>query len=129
VGSHTITASFSGSGWTPSQGTVTQTIVKAPAKLVAAPGSKGLLGLGASFSATLTRPDTGAAIGGQTVVFSTRNLLGGQDAVCAATTSGAGVAACKGTIPLLDALLDSSYTATFAGGTDYLPSTATGKLG
>jgi probable HAF family extracellular repeat protein len=95
-----------------------------PTKEAAGPASK----LAGTFSATLTRSDNGAPINGQTVVFSTRSLFGAQDTVCTAITDAKGVASCTGRIPLLDRILDNSYTATFPGNSAYLSSSATGQL-
>jgi hypothetical protein len=126
VGSHTISAVYSGDPYfKPSSGTLTETINKAPTTLSAAPASKTT----PQFSATLTRTDNGAPIAGQTIAFSTKNpMTGAQDAVCSATTGTNGTATCTGTIPTLDKMVDTSYTATYAGNANYLGSNATGTL-
>ena len=94
------------------------TISKAPTKLVAAPAKFGLLSI--TFSAKLTRPDSGAAVPGKTIVFSVKGRR-----VCQAATNSSGLASCAAIgLPLGPA----SYTASYAGDADYIPSSATGKL-
>lgn len=113
-------------------------IAPEPTYLTAAKASKGALGLTpTTFRASL---ETGGWFGpswglhpflGQQVSFS----VGGKK-MCTATTVhvddgtffGAATATCKATIGLTAALKYSSYTATFAGTQDYLPSTASGVL-
>jgi hypothetical protein len=94
------------------------TINRAATKLVAAPAKVGLLS--ATFSATLTSMVTGRPIAGQTVDFSVRGTR-----MCSGTTDSNGVASC--TLHALFILFGQlSYTATYAGNTNYLPSTANG---
>lgn len=102
----------------------TLTIVKAQTKLAPAPASFGLLSV--TFSATLTRSDNGTPISGKTITFSVPGLaLGGN---CNAVTNGSGVASCTISPALVITLGPSSYTAAFAGDTDYVSSTAPGQL-
>jgi hypothetical protein len=94
-------------------------------KLVAARAIKTLFGLlPTRFSATLTRADDNSAIADQTITFAVRGKT-----VCSAPTNAAGTATCSGTIGLISWLLADRYTATFAGSSSYLPSSATGVLG
>jgi hypothetical protein len=108
--------------------------------LDASDASKGVLGITpTTFKANLRLrgwwgPSYGAAepFAGQQVSF----YVGGK-LMCSATTVlvddgtffGAAIASCKAAIGLRAALKDDSYTATYAGNQDYLPSTAVGKLG
>jgi hypothetical protein len=96
----------------------TVTITKAPTTLTAARASVRMRSI--TFSATLTRTDNGAAIPGQTVVFSVR----GQNA-CHATTNSSGVASCTdfGLV-----IAGGTYTANYAGNADYKATSGTGKL-
>jgi hypothetical protein len=99
----------------------TLTITKALTAIAAAPAKQGLLST--TFSATLTRADTGAGIAGRTVVFSVQ----GQS-VCQAVTNSSGVASCTAFPSLVITLGPSTYTARFAGDADYQPSSASGQL-
>jgi hypothetical protein len=77
----------------------------------------------------LTRTDNGGPIVGQTIVFFTTSpLSGARDTSCSAATGSNGTATCTGCIPVLDKLLDNSYSATYAGNANYLASSATGTL-
>ena len=77
----------------------------------------------------MNRADTGTPIGGQTIVFLTRNpKTGSQDTVCTAVTKTSGAATCTGTIPVADKLSDTSYTASYSGNANYKPTFAAGKL-
>lgn len=96
----------------------TLTVDKAATTMKATPAATGLLSL--TFSATLTRSFDHLALRGQTVVFSVQ----GRN-VCQATTNSSGVASCKVTGL---AVGPATYTATYAGDTDYLSSTGTAKL-
>jgi hypothetical protein len=98
----------------------TLTITKAPTALQAAPANRSLLSI--TFAATLTRPDTGSPVAGKPVTFS----VAGQP-TCSATTNSSGVASCT-VNGLVIVIGQSSYTASFAGDTNYQPSSATGKL-
>jgi hypothetical protein len=123
VGSHTIGAAYSGdSTFKASSASLTQTVNKAPTKLTAAPATRSA----GQFSATLTRSDNAAPIPGQTAVF-TVSTLTGKATLCSAVTNTSGVATCHGTVPAT-ALLATSYTASYAGNSTYLASSATGKL-
>jgi uncharacterized repeat protein (TIGR01451 family) len=123
VASHTIGAAYSGDGtFLPSSGSLTQTVNRAATKLTAAPATRSA----GQFSATLTRADNSAPIGGQTVTF-TVSTLTGTATLCSAVTNTSGVATCHGTVPPT-ALLATSFTATYAGNANYLSSSGTGKL-
>lgn len=107
--------------------------------LEAKKATKGLLGLsGTTFSANLRYqgwfgPSYGALFPytGQVVTFS----VGGKK-ICTGTTKavddgsffGAAIATCKAPVGVNAALTKSTYTASFAGAPDYLPSTAVGQL-
>ena len=108
--------------------------------LYPAKASKGVLGLSVTtFKANLVyRGWFGSGYGaqfpypGQLVVF----RVGGK-VVCTGTTAyvndgslfGAATATCQAKIGLNAALKYNSYTATYGGSRDYLPSTATAKFG
>jgi hypothetical protein len=96
--------------------TVPMTVEKAGTSLAAATtaGSQSL-----TFVAALTRSDDDAGISGQTIVFSAQ----GQN-ICAAITTSSGAASCtvKGI-----AVPAGAFTASFAGDSDYLASSATGQ--
>ncbi len=126
VGSHTITTTYvPEGGFAPSTGTLTQVVKRAATVLVAKPATKAAH----TFSAKLTRADTGGAISGQTITFSTRSPLGATDRVCSAITDETGNATCTGTIARLDRVFDRTYTATYLTSAHYLAATATGRLG
>lgn len=107
--------------------------------LEAAKATKGILGLsGTTFRANLHRrgwfgPGYGAMLPytGQQVSF----WIGGKK-ICTGTTKyvddgtffGGAVATCKAPIGLIAAITQKTYTATFAGDLDSLPSTAVGVL-
>jgi hypothetical protein len=120
-----LTASFVGTGtYLPSSDTSRSfTVLRAPTKLVAAPAKLGLLSV--TFSARLTARDTGAPLAGRTVAFSASSPL---PTACQAMTNGAGVASCTVFPALVITLGPASYAASFAGGADYLPSSASGQL-
>jgi hypothetical protein len=82
----------------------------------------------AVFTASLTT-SIGTPLVGRTIVFSTRNpIFGNQSRACSATTNSDGIASCTGRIPFLNRLFDTSYTASFAGGGGYDPSSALASL-
>jgi hypothetical protein len=74
-----------------------------------------------NLSATLT--DSAGPIAGQTITFTA-----GSTALCTATTNAGGTASCNATVSLLSIVLSLGYTATYAGNSDYGPSTATASL-
>jgi hypothetical protein len=96
----------------------TLTVTRAPTAMRVAPASRSLLSI--TFSATLTRPDTGVPLSGKTVAFS----VAGQK-VCSAATNSSGIASCKVTGLVIGS---GSYTASFAGDTLYVSSTGNGNL-
>jgi PKD repeat protein len=98
----------------------TLTVTKAPTTVVAndTTWTQALLtGRKVTMTATLTSNVTGGAIAGQSVSFAASP----SGATCTATTNSAGVASCTAQIPAL-AASPTTYTATFAGSTDYLAS-------
>ncbi|HEY1827631.1 MAG TPA: PKD domain-containing protein [Acidimicrobiales bacterium] len=104
----------------------TLTVTKAPTTVVASTTTlnEGLLtGRSITMTATLTSSVTGAAIAGQSVTFTATP----SGVSCSATTNGAGVASCTKGIPLLD-VSPTTYTAAFAGSTDYLAGSGKGTV-
>jgi hypothetical protein len=85
--------------------------------------SLGQLTLNLRLSATLTDTVTGRPVPGQTITFSV-----GGTTVCSAITDSHGTATCQGLCPVLAALLNLRYTATFAGTPTLAPATATAPL-
>ncbi|MBO9519939.1 MAG: hypothetical protein J7518_00260 [Nocardioidaceae bacterium] len=115
---------------------------RVPTGLFAAKASKGALGLTPTTFRAALRYDgwfgpneATLPFPGQLVTFSVAGKT-----MCSATTVyvqddtvfgeffGSAIATCKAPIGLANALKQSTYTATFAGTPDYLPSTATGVL-
>jgi hypothetical protein len=128
VGTCTVIASQSGSANYLAAPQVTQgiSVAKAPVTVVAAPVSivRSILTVSVTFSATLTSQTTGKGISGQVVTFSDGPL-----ATCSGTTNASGVATCTVSVLAVVALLFSpSFSAAYAGGTDYVASTTTGKV-
>jgi hypothetical protein len=95
----------------------------------------GLAGI-VTFSATLTSQVTGHGLGGQTITFRLSgpfafilNIGFGSGSSCTGTTNSSGVASCTlSTVDLGVLILTPTYTAAFAGSTDYLATSATGKI-
>src|SRR5262249_25678914 len=78
-----------------------------------------------SLGARLTRQDDGAPIAGQPVAMK----AGTGTLVCSATTDTEGYARCTAPLPSVVALaLNLGYSATYAGSTNYVPSSANGSL-
>jgi hypothetical protein len=101
-------------------------VSKASTSLTAASVSivSSILMLGVTFSATLTSQATGKGIAGQTVTFADGSL-----ASCSATTNANGVASCTASVlAVLGLLLSPSYSAAYAGGTDYLGANGAGGV-
>lgn len=94
-----------------------KTYVKQATNLVAHKAIRGALKI--TFSATLTRFD-GAALAGKPVAFKVAGST-----VCSASTNASGKASCSAAGLVIGS---GSYTATFAGDSDYLPASATGSL-
>jgi len=117
VNNHRVTASYGGdSNFTPSTSSVVSQVVNnAATRLVAASAAR----VNPTFQATLTRTFDGVALGGRIVVFSVSGST-----KCTATTNSLGVASCRAS----GFFFASSYTASFAGATNYLPATTTGQL-
>ena len=134
AGARTLTARYTGDSLiaTSRSAEVTQTIQKAPTRIVATRaqlrigtiliGRYRLPILVVRLSAVLDRPDTGAKLAGQQVVFAY-----GTAVQCTATTDATGIASCDAplsTFPTLERL--RGYTVTFAATPDYAPGTTTG---
>jgi hypothetical protein len=122
---------FGDDEWAPApQATQSFFVDKSTAVLVPKPADKGVLGLTAStFSASVSRTfDVMSGpvdpIAGEKITFAV-----GGEVLCTATTGGDGVGTCSATIGLVNALTQSTYTATYAGDAHYKGATATGKLG
>jgi hypothetical protein len=131
VGTHTITAKYSGNGtFTPSSATTTVTITKSPTVVTVAPATRSAH----QYSAVVSVPPPSGrpaalierAVPGVTVTFSVATL-GGSTELCHAVTNFAGRAACSAAVPML-AMGDGSYTATFAGNAEYTGSSNVGRL-
>jgi hypothetical protein len=128
LGTCTIDANQAGSTTYLAAPQVTQgtSVTKAPTQVVAAPVSLlgSLLALKVTFSATVTSQTTGKGVSGQTVSFADGKLVS-----CSATTNTSGAASCSvSAFAILALLLSPSYSASYAGGTDYVASSATGKV-
>ncbi len=121
VGSHTLTASYTGDQLA-SSATLKLVVRKAPTQLALAPATRANPTV---FSARLT--SDGTPVAGLPVSFTAKNLFGGATAMCTATTDSNGVATCNGK-SASQLRLDPSYTAKYAGNVDYLASTATAKF-
>ncbi len=92
------------------------TLSQAPVHIV---GS--VLGLKVTYTATLTRTDSHAALASQPITFSTKGAP-----QCTATTNTQGTATCTtNVLTVLTVFLAGSTTATYAGNGNYLPSSAT----
>jgi plastocyanin len=127
IGTTTVTCSASSTDDKPStvQGSFTVTVNKAPTNLVAASARHGLLTI--TFSAILTRADTGAPLSDKTVTFSTHGglIVFGGNPACSASTNSQGVASCT----VLGLPIGSgTYTASFAGDATYQPSSSSARL-
>ncbi|MHB8328564.1 MAG: Ig-like domain-containing protein [Acidimicrobiales bacterium] len=131
VGSDKVTATYSGAtGYLKSSANVTQVVTRAPTALSATPA---LLSLSPfdpylfTLHATLTSKVLNAPLAGEPVVFSA-----GGSQLCSATTDASGEASCSPlptSAPALAALvLAQGYQVTYAGDSDYLPSTASAGL-
>jgi trimeric autotransporter adhesin len=104
-------------------------VTKAPTSLTASPANLriGLLRESVTMSATLVSNATNGAMSGQKVTFTL-----GKDGSCTAVTNAHGVANCSVTMGALLNLLGppvpSTYTASYAGTSNYLASSATGTV-
>jgi hypothetical protein len=76
-----------------------------------------------TLEAGLTETSTGAPIAGRTVVMRTS-----AGPACQAVTNAAGVATCDGVGAALQIVVDNGYTASFAGDSQFLPSSARATL-
>jgi Pro-kumamolisin, activation domain/Bacterial Ig-like domain (group 3) len=124
AGTHAITAAYTGNttqGFLPSTSTALSQAIDTQATELSAP----LIAIQphsseAEISAALTRTDSGAPVPGQTVSFSAGGTL-----LCSATTDANGRASCAFQLTTANsALISSGMSASFAGVTDYLTSTA-----
>jgi hypothetical protein len=118
---HQIKASYNGDDdFAASSDTLSQAVGRASTTLVAARASRSLLGV--TFSATLTRSADGAPLAGRPITFAIQGTT-----VCTAATDSHGVASCT-RVGLVITIGRATYTASFAGDSAYLPSTATATL-
>ncbi|MBR7834899.1 Ig-like domain repeat protein, partial [Actinospica durhamensis] len=124
-GSHTVTAVYGGEpAFTGSaSAALVYTVSRVPTTIVAQP----VLATLPNLVATLTT-GSGQALAGETITFTTTNLLGQKAIVCQAVTGPTGAATCTGGVLGQLFNLGLSYTATFAGDADYLGSSAQGAL-
>jgi hypothetical protein len=77
-------------------------------------------------TATLTSQATGAPIAGQQVAF---KFSASKSTACTGTTNTSGVASCRSALlSILTVLASSSYSATYAGNSNYSASTATAPV-
>ena len=123
VGNHSVTATYNGdSNFNSSLSSARiQTVNRAPTTLTAHGVTSPSL-LHYTFSATLTRTFDGAKLGGENIAFSYNGHT-----ICAGTTNSSGVASCT-VEGLIIVIGKADYTASFAGDTDYLPSTGTAAI-
>jgi hypothetical protein len=121
TGSHSITAVYGGgaSYAGSTSPAITQVVQRVTTRTVAS----SFLLKSLTVSATLTRTDTGAALAGQTITFTT-----GSTKICTATTNSSGTASCSGAAATLAIMLNGGYTATYAGTTVYAPSSGHGGV-
>jgi hypothetical protein len=80
-----------------------------------------------ALTATLTSKATGAPIAGQPIAFSFSAAP--RTTACTGTTNTSGVASCRsGLVSIVTVLLSSSYSASYAGNSNYAGSTATAPV-
>ncbi|HWF51159.1 MAG TPA: LamG-like jellyroll fold domain-containing protein [Solirubrobacteraceae bacterium] len=80
-----------------------------------------------ALTATLTSQATGAPIAGQPIAFSFSAAP--RTTACTGTTNTSGVASCRsGLVSIVTVLLSSSYSASYAGNSNYAGSTATAPV-
>jgi hypothetical protein len=102
--------------------TVSQTPAAAKDRRARAKAHPATTALTGKVAATLTRPDTGAGVPGETIHFT--DPQGGS--LCQATTDASGAASCTFTLtPGLAQALARGYGVSFAGDADYLPASTT----
>ncbi len=108
----------------------TETVTKAPTSVTAASTTvvKTSSSKSVTFSAVLRSLVTGAPIASQKVVFTLGS--GSNKKTCTATTTATGTASCKVTYNLLQifVVVPPTYSAAFAGTTNYQASTGTGAV-
>ncbi|WP_280695029.1 Ig-like domain-containing protein, partial [Kitasatospora sp. GAS204B] len=123
AGQHTIEADYTGdTNSATSSATLTQTVNKAATTLTADDVADNLPNLVAHLSSN------GQPLAGQTITFTTTNLLGQTITLCSATTDNTGTATCtSGALNLLFHL-GLTYTATYTGDTNHTASTAHAHL-
>jgi hypothetical protein len=98
-------------------------VTPAPTTITAQPATSTLPDL----VATLTT-SSGQPLAGQSITFTTTDLLGQQETLCQASTDSTGTATCTSGILTQLLNLGLSYTATFAGDADYQGSSGQGQL-
>jgi hypothetical protein len=125
-GAHTITATYAGDSdfAASTSDPVTQSVTRARTKLVAAP-YVGINPLTLRLNPSARLTSGGEPLAGRTVTFTA-----GGATICSAQTTSNGVAACIGHLvpSLLRVVLSLGYVASFAGDSDYLPSSDRGAL-
>jgi hypothetical protein len=130
VGSHSIRATFTGDvtdGLLASTSSALPEVLKPLATGLSALTLTGIdpVGSRGQISAKLSRTDSGAALAGQAVSFTT----GGTE-LCSGTTGTDGVGGCSFAITraISSSLLSAGYVAVFGGAADYASATATAAL-
>jgi hypothetical protein len=125
AGSHTPEAHYSGTeAFDASNGSVTIAVARAATAIGAQPAA--LAAGSATMHATLTSSVTGADVAGASLVFKA-----GSTILCSVKTASDGSAACTATTASKLAALQKAggYAVSFAGTTDYAPSSTTAGLG
>ncbi|HWE66982.1 MAG TPA: Ig-like domain-containing protein [Acidimicrobiales bacterium] len=116
-GSHLVSAAYSGSGstYSPSAGTLIESVQQVKTTLSAVPVLQSLPNLRATLSAA------GAPLAGQTVIFSTP----AGHIICSGVTNAAGTVTCAGGA---QAVLSFGYVVFYLGSAAYLPASASGAV-
>lgn len=123
-GTDSVTADYSGDGASFASGSapVVITVNPAPTSLKAQPAVvAGKHPSVLTLSATLLTASNPVA--GQLIT-----MMAGKVLVCSAVTNASGVASCNGASQVLAVLANKGYTATFAGNSDYQPSSSKGGI-
>lgn len=120
AGAQTYTVTATGPAGNTNVATLNYTVNRGVTKLTVPP--IGAL-QGSTATATLTASPSGTPLEAETITFTS-----GKTALCTATTGVGGAAACQ--IPAADVVMvtASGYTATFAGDSNYAPSSAQAAL-
>jgi hypothetical protein len=122
VGSHSVTASYSGATdyGSSASAALTQVVNPDGSSVVAQPASNGTM------TATLTSAQ-GAPLSGQTITFSAGTGSSYQ-LLCTGTTNASGVASCSVTgLKQVFLVSEGTYLASYAGSTDYNGSSGSAK--